>query len=92
MDEKRSILSAVPNERSIKIIMGRSMDYIRISELKCVCRARNKYFLNEPYHPLVDPVDDTICDAVKNLKKQLQPSLMMQEIFERSAASGEWQW
>jgi hypothetical protein len=41
---------------------------------------------------LVDPVDDTICDAVKNLKKQLQPSLMMQEIFERSAASGEWQW
>ena len=37
---------------------------------------------------MVDPVDDTICDAVKNLKKQLQPSLMMQEIFERSACIG----
>lgn len=51
-----------------------------------------KYFLNEPYNPWVDPVDDTICDAIKDLKKKLQPSLMVQEIFERSAASGEWQW
>ena len=33
-DGKPCFLSAVPNERSIKIIMGRSMDYIRISELK----------------------------------------------------------
>lgn len=51
-----------------------------------------KYFLNEPYNPWVDPVDDTICDAIKDLKEMLQPSLMAQEIFEKSAASGEWQW
>ena len=76
------------NSRHLLETDDRTIDPVKLKVWYKAC----KYFLNEPYHPLVDPVDDTICDAVKNLKKQLQPSLMMQEIFERSAASGEWQW
>lgn len=76
------------NSRHLLETNDRTVDPVKLKVWYKAC----KYFLNEPYNPLVDPVDDTICDAVKNLKKQLQPSLMMQEIFERSAASGEWQW
>lgn len=51
-----------------------------------------KYFLNKPYNPWVDPVDETICDAIKDLKKQLQPCLLSEEIFEKYTISGEWEW
>ena len=56
------------NSRHLLETDDRTIDPVKLKVWYKAC----KYFLNEPYHPLVDPVDDTICDAVKNLKKQLQ--------------------